>query len=299
VKVRKPSLLFKLLQWSVRSGRLRKGYGRLLDVFPNFLWGGEDILTKTDVGEMLLPLNDPGSTGLMLFGKILHEVRESAFIKNLSASCQVVFDIGANVGWYSCMMWNEMKDKKEIYAFEPNPYVYPYLHHNSADKEGIITENLAVGEMTHLTTIYCNKSSNLSSTTRQVGKSVLIQEVSLDDYSQSRNIDWIDFIKCDVEGGELFVLRGARRIRGVPDPPIWMIEIDNSFIRDIGHNLEEIIDEVNSIDRTVKFFIIDNNIIRQTDLLESRNCQPNVFIVPSTRLLQFKQSALVAGIEME
>lgn len=299
MKVEKLSPLLKLLQWSVRSGRLKRGYGQLLEHIPDVFWGGKNILVETDIGEMLLSINDPGSIGLMLYGKILHEVQESVFIKNLSASCQVVFDIGANVGWYSCLMWNEMKNIKAIYAFEPNPHSYPYLVYNLSDKEGIVAENLAVGEASRTTTIYCSKSSNLSSTTRPVGQPVFTEQVSLDDYTQSRNIGIIDFIKCDVEGGELFVLRGAKRIRGEHSPPIWMIEVDNNFIMDIGFSQQDLIEEIISIDKTAKLFSINNHIIKEITSPVGNNIQPNVFIVPNARLRQFEQTAIKTKFELD
>ncbi|HXP93351.1 MAG TPA: FkbM family methyltransferase [Candidatus Binatia bacterium] len=48
--------------------------------------------------------------------------------------------------------------------------------------------------------------------------------VSLDDALAARNVEHVDLIKIDIEGGELFALEGMKRLLTSPDPPALFIE---------------------------------------------------------------------------
>ena len=66
-----PSGYLKILPWAVRVGLLKRGHGWLLGHLPDYLWGGQNVLIKTGVANMVLPIDDPASTGLLLWGEIL------------------------------------------------------------------------------------------------------------------------------------------------------------------------------------------------------------------------------------
>ena len=48
-----------------------------------------------------------------------------------------------------------------------------------------------------------------------------------------------DFVKLDVEGGELAALDGARGIRTAERPPMWLIEVDGTLLEEVGASYDE------------------------------------------------------------
>ena len=59
--------------------------------------------------------------------------------------------------------------------------------------------------------------------------------IILDNYVNENEIEKISFIKCDVEGAELLVLRGAENILKGSSPPVIMIEIFEKWTKSFGY----------------------------------------------------------------
>jgi hypothetical protein len=62
----------------------------------------------------------------------------------------------------------------------------------------------------------------------------------LDDFLAEKGVDHIDFIKADIEGGELNLLRGAEKLL-VHCHPLILIEIVDIHCRRFGHTPQDII----------------------------------------------------------
>jgi hypothetical protein len=59
---------------------------------------------------------------------------------------------------------------------------------------------------------------------------------SLDAYCQEQGLTRVDFVKVDVEGAEMAVLRGAEQLLRRPSPPIWLIEMNISTSQNFGYS---------------------------------------------------------------
>jgi FkbM family methyltransferase len=290
MRISQPSILLKLLSYLVKTKKLKRGYGWLLTKTPSLIWGGENIETKTDVGKITLPLQDPGSIGILLFGCIQHEVQESAFIRKMVSKFDVCIDIGAHIGWYSVLMWQSMEYGNTVFAFEPNSIIFPYLQRNVDSKNGIKTFPQAVSDKSGKAMYYRSPSSNLGSTLRHVGTSYEVDCISLDDFSLAHNVfGKIDFIKCDVEGGEYNVFQGACKVMSANNPPIWMFELDRAFLGEADISIDNLIYILNKTGAHHFFYLNENRLpVEIYDLHEVIN-SVNIFIVPSARLSQFQK----------
>ena len=142
------------------------------------------------------------------------------------AGSPVVFDVGANVGDYARLVRRHVPSAT-VYAFEPSRATYEQLARNVAGEGASVRAfNLglsdeAKGVELYSYTVEGEEQSLISSIDRRLPTQVVRVEVSaserievrpLDDFCAEHGVARIDFLKLDVEGHELAVLRGARRM---------------------------------------------------------------------------------------
>lgn len=95
----------------------------------------------------------------------------------------------------------------EVHTFEPHPDNYTELVKNTLGKPQIITNNCALGEEEGEEPFrFSKKSSGMHHIDRS--GDILVRTVAIDDYCELHNIH-PTAIFLDVEGFEMFVLRGA------------------------------------------------------------------------------------------
>ncbi len=93
----------------------------------------------------------------------------------------------------------------KVYGFELDKNLYPYAA-KVARENNFVVENVGLGAYNH-TAKY--RPVNSGSTRVADDGSESAQIVTLDSYVREKNLPRVDFIKLDVEGSELDVLRGA------------------------------------------------------------------------------------------
>jgi len=130
------------------------------------------------------------------------------------------FDVGSNVGHYAIGLRKYFPDAR-IYAFEPVKGTYDLMVNNASDFR-IDTYNLGLGDKQGMATIF-NKTHNSNTELASLYRDVFdMPDGSEDEITSSQfAIDTIDnfcnktqvknihFLKVDVEGHELLVLKGA------------------------------------------------------------------------------------------
>jgi len=130
-----------------------------------------------------------------------------------------VLDVGANVGAYSEEL-NRFFPKSKIFAFEPSSSAAEEFSKRFAGNASVSLINSAIGKSDGNATLYFDfESSGLASLTNRrlghfginFGHSQNVKVMTLDTwFEQSQVIP--DFIKIDVEGHELDVLKGAEKV---------------------------------------------------------------------------------------
>jgi len=126
-----------------------------------------------------------------------------------------MIDVGANIGYHTVYGARLVgPDQGKVYAFEPGDdnlaYLKKNVHHNKLSNVEIVP--CAAGAARRVRNFYLRKSSNLHSFYADAEakniKAIKIQEVPLDEIVKER----VDFVKIDVEGAEMEVLKGMKRI---------------------------------------------------------------------------------------
>lgn len=150
-----------------------------------------------------------------------HSNGEFNFLRNYLSNKPelVIFDVGANIGEWT-LFAHTLNQEAEIHCFEPCSNTFSVLQKkvSNLSSQKIKVNHLALGAQSeNLEMLVYGETSALNSLyNRQVlGQAMAresIQVDSLDIYCQRHNIKHINFCKLDVEGHELEVLKGARKM---------------------------------------------------------------------------------------
>ena len=180
--------------------------------------------------------------------------REICYLSNIVDQSKASIDIGVYRGVYSYYL---CQNSNFVYAFEANPLLIDKLNKGFLKYKNIRIENLAVSSSkgnTNLKIPYRNESINYSDYEElyQLGTATVHQEnnlsntkfhsfevkkINLDAY----NFDYkIGFIKIDVEGHELDIINGAKKLI-LENKPNLLVEIEE---RHTGIPNIEVINEI-------------------------------------------------------
>lgn len=150
------------------------------------------------------------------------EHKQRQIFENTVTEASVVLDVGAHVGFYSMLAAVIVGPQGRVIAFEPLPdnlrFLHEHLRINNLETVEVIEAAVsdATGEAT-----FAKGIGSFDGRLADNGK-LKVQTVTLDDLLESGRIPRPDFIKMDVEGGELAALRGARSLLRACQPTIFL-----------------------------------------------------------------------------
>jgi FkbM family methyltransferase len=171
--------------------------------------------------------------------------------KNLSSG-GVFCDVGANIGMYSVTGGRSVGESGRVIAIEAHPLTFQYLERNIALNQltNIIALNVAVGAESQGNVEMEYSHGNSGSTHVANGGSpntVRVAVMTLDDILKQRLINRIDFLKLDVEGFEVFALKGARNTLIGNPQIIVQTEIDARMLGRYQSKPEEVVSFLESL----------------------------------------------------
>lgn len=192
----KPTLLLQLIRWLYQTGLLKRGAGRLLDAMPLKLLGCELVLVPTDIGSLVAPVRDHGARSILLYGRLRHERLESQVISKLLSNARTMFDVGANVGWYSLLSVSSMPPEATVVALEPDKGPLRCLEANGMRHPQMKVIAAAASDSVGVTTLFRSESSDLSSISPNAGSGETVPMTTLDAVWEKLGNRRIDFVKC-------------------------------------------------------------------------------------------------------
>lgn len=166
----------------------------------------------------------PAGTDIYVFGAKTHrsELQLTRYLMQSIRPNQVYFDVGAHVGFYSLLAQHLGAN---VEAFEPTPATFALLNQNTADAPNIRTWNVAVSDREAVLSFYVHDVAHSeNNTTNAAAKSstaqeVTVQGVRLDAFAERQELR-PDFVKIDVEGGEVQVLKGMTELLATAAPTV-------------------------------------------------------------------------------
>ena len=169
-----------------------------------------------------------------------------------------ILDIGANVGLFS-LYAHDCADR--IIALEPTPNTFGILQKLTKDVGHINPLAVAVSDADGEIDFYINDNPTINSIVNESGTKVTVQARTLETVLKEQGLDWVDFVKCDIEGSEIRAITPAT-LEPVKDKiGSWFIEVHQtntaesawpgnleqnrqnlmSILKDAGYSVEPII----------------------------------------------------------
>jgi FkbM family methyltransferase len=214
----------KLKQHLRRYPWVVKTYWWLTDVFGAYLLKPRKIrMTPYGFKLMGTSLNSH-----MTMQDGIFEPETTLCLREQLRSVDVFVDVGANIGFYTCLA--RLADKQVI-AVEPLPKNLEYLYANILANDWTDIEVFPVGlsERPGLATLYGGSSTGASLIGGWAGTSRLFRRtISVSTLDILLGVQWAGkkmLIKIDVEGAEYRVLLGASQVMDMQPKPTWLVEI--------------------------------------------------------------------------
>lgn len=163
----------------------------------------------------------------------------------------VVFDVGANIGYYSIIL---SEKTKMVFSFEPVSSTFRTFKRNvQANKiRNIEGFRMALSNKSGEAVINLyNSCGNDSLFLRNVPDGHPLKKIgeerinidTLDCLYREKKITQPDFIKIDVEGAELDIIKGAKSLLQI-SKPIILFEFADTTSNDAGYSKGEILNEL-------------------------------------------------------
>ncbi len=196
--------------------------------------------------------------------------REMQVIPRILKNPETIIDIGANYGTYSFFL-SKLYPQAKIFAFEPATSSYEILKKitRTFRLQNVFPIKEGLGEKEEKKEIVMPRHYTIIAYVAESGarkgkedSSEEIKITTLDSFVQRNKIQGIDFIKCDVEGFELSVFRGARKTLR-KHKPIIFVEIEERHTKKYGVNPQEVLKFLKKIG--YNSYSVRGNLIEKAD----------------------------------
>jgi FkbM family methyltransferase len=178
------------------------------------------------------------------------EGAEIQFARRFLRTGMTVLDVGAHQGLYTLLASKRVGPNGRVIAFEPSPRERRWLvrHVRLNFCRNVRVEGFAVGSGPSEADLFVVEGREdwgnslrppaVESPTRRVR----VEVISLDGYLAKNKNRQVDFIKLDVEGAELEVLRGAKQLLSGRPRPVILAEVYDMRTEPWGFRAREIVE---------------------------------------------------------
>lgn len=202
-------------------------------------------------------------------------------------------DVGAHQGYMTLLLSKCVGPSGAVFSFEPSEREFRRLQWNLAinRRRNVIVQRKGVSDTKEKGQLFvCLGPETGCNSLRppDVPDETLLQEVQLTTLENEFSVavgQKIDFLKIDVEGAELSVLRGADALLHGENAPIILCEVADIRTRPWGYGAGEIVEYLE--DRNYQWFEIKSNGKLRT-LSRSKTYHQNLVAIPTARAPQWQ-----------
>lgn len=176
-----------------------------------------------------------------------YEPLETRIISHAVHQGDTVLDIGANVGYYTALLDGLVKPSGQVHSFEPGRGTFARLEETKAllklDRTSLHAEAISdhVGQIDFWVSTSGSDAQQSTVKVAALGEQThrnSVKATTLDAFVaglSSKGQTSVAFVKCDIEGAELSMIRGAGSLIKSANPPIWLIEHNRAALTDHGN----------------------------------------------------------------
>lgn len=162
-----------------------------------------------------------------------YERAEWRFVERFVKEGMTVLDIGAHHGFYTILVAKKVGSSGRVIAFEPSPREQKKLLLNLRVNfcAKVKVESLALAGQDGESTLYVVEGSSTGCNSlrppdiSEPTKRIPVRTTTLDSYLKKESLDHVGFVKLDVEGAELEVLKGGGGLLTRNTRPVFMVEV--------------------------------------------------------------------------
>lgn len=177
----------------------------------------------------------------LLYGHV-YEAESTALVERTVKPGWTVLDCGAHMGYFTLAFSRAVGREGHVYSFEPCASTYARLLSHLAMNSVTNVEAIqsAISERSGVAASQELKASNTGKNRILAGEGNTPM-VSIDEFVARRDLKRLDFLKADVEGFEVRLLRGAEKsIRSLR--PVILVELNPEALSDAGTSAGEMLD---------------------------------------------------------
>ena len=224
-----------------------------------------------------------------------HRERELEIVHAFLRNGDRVADIGASVGIYTKEFSTLVGGNGKVYAFEPLVENFDILKNvtQKANLSNVRLFQAALGSKKEQREIVIPDLDGFSgyywahlARPNESGRREITEVFTLDELWDANEIEGVDFIKCDVEGGELEVLKGGQNLLKAQHPAL-LFEVSLITSERIFHDLHSL---------GYRAFVYGEGLI-ETETFRDGEFANHFFIHPKSKIWNRVQSLMSMALK--
>lgn len=229
-----------------------------------------------------------------------YEFETTSAIKKILKKGDVVFDIGANIGYYTLIFAKLVGKTGAVHSFEPSIREFASLCENIKLNKynNIFLNQVAVTNYDGFMKMAIFEDSTFGAyntigkpthqiVESQVYKEEIIKSLSLDTYCKIYGSLTPQLIKVDIEGAELQLINGGTKLLSSPKSPILVIEICEKTLKGTRSSPQAVVEKLRYFGYDLFSIKRNGHLIYYEDGISL-----NLIAIKPEKLLELKQNGI-------